>query len=76
MCQKGANIGHRMHADITHLQSKLAKIEGAGSLGDKLLGIVNAKQVARVIPKTDVTEKTEATSEKQTSDQGADSSNS
>ncbi|KAI2793520.1 hypothetical protein POX_a00100 [Penicillium oxalicum] len=66
----------RMHADITHLQSKLAKIEGAGSLGDKLLGIVNAKQVARVIPKTDVTEKTEATSEKQTSDQGADSSNS
>ncbi|KAJ5494887.1 hypothetical protein N7539_000003 [Penicillium diatomitis] len=64
----------RMHADITHLQTKLAKIEGASSLSDKLLEIVNAKQVAKATSKSDIPEKTESPSEKpDSSNEGSES---
>lgn len=65
-----------MQVDISHLQSKLAKIEGAGNLGDKLLGLVNAKHIAAAPAGPDKPEKTESASEKQVSDKGADSSSS
>lgn len=78
-----------MHADIVHLTSKLAKIEGAHALGEKLLEIVNAKQIAEVAaPKTksseetpeeapeEIPEKTESAGDKQDSEKEADSSSS
>lgn len=65
-----------MQADIAHLQSKLAKIEGASNFGDKLLGLVNAKHIAEATAKPETPEKTESASEKQDSDKGAESSSS
>lgn len=40
------NIHFRMQIDIEHFRSKLAKIDGAGVLGDKLLQLVQTKSVA------------------------------
>jgi hypothetical protein len=66
-----------MQADIAHLQSKLAKIEGAHNFGEKLVEIVNAKQIAQAAaPKAETPEKTESAGDNQDSDKGADSSSS
>ena len=66
-----------MQADIAHLQSKLAKIEGTNNLGEKLLEIVNAKQIAQpTAPKAETPEKTESAGDKQDSEKEADSSSS
>jgi hypothetical protein len=66
-----------MQADIAHLQSKLAKIEGANNFGEKLLEIVNAKQIAQAAaPQAETPEKTESAGDKQDSEKGADSSSS
>lgn len=77
--EERTNSIYRMQVDIAHLQSKLAKIEGAGNLGDKLLGLVNAKHIAEAPAepeKPEIPEKTESASEKQDSDKGAESSSS
>lgn len=66
-----------MQADIAHLQSKLAKIEGTNNLGEKLLEIVNAKQIAQAAAsKAETPEKTESAGDNQDSEKGADSSSS
>ena len=65
-----------MQADIAHLQSKLAKIEGTNNLGEKLLEIVNAKQIAQAAASKAETPKTESAGDNQDSEKGADSSSS
>jgi vacuolar protein sorting-associated protein 54 len=65
-----------MQVDIAHLQSKLAKIEGASDLGDKLLGLVNAKHIAEAPAEPEKPEKTDSANENQDSDKGAESSSS
>lgn len=36
----------RMRKDVEYFSSKMGKIEGSGDLGDRLLGLVNAKTIA------------------------------
>jgi vacuolar protein sorting-associated protein 54 len=65
-----------MQTDIVYLQSKLVKIEGASSLGDKLLELVNAKHIAEPAVESEAPEKTESASDKQDSEKEAESSSS
>lgn len=58
-----------MLADVDHFRTKLSKIDGASDVGDKLLEIVQAKQVA------DEPEKPEPASETQ-AQESSDSSKS
>lgn len=65
-----------METDISHLQSKLTKIEGASGLGDKLLELINAKHIAEAPAETEAAEKSDSASDKQDSEKGTESSSS